>query len=124
MGKQSSERKRELTKQYQKMPKQMGVYCIRNTDTDQCYVAASRDIQARFNRHRFELQTGVERTSDALQQDWTELGAEHFEFVILEALEPLDDIGYDPAEDLATLETLWLEKLKPYPPAGYNTSVD
>lgn len=124
MSKPSRERQRELIEQYQKEPKQMGVYCIRNTATDQRMVAVSRDIQARFNRHRYELRTGVERLSEDLQTDWTRLGADHFEFLILEELKPLDDTEYDPAEDLATLEKLWLEKLKPYAPRGYNTRLD
>ena len=124
MSKPSRERQRELIEQYQKQPKQMGVYCIRNIATDQHFVATSRDIQARFNRHRYELRTQVERLSEDLQNDWTRLGADHFEFLILEELEPLDDTDYDPAEDLATLEALWLEKLKPYAPSGYNLRLD
>jgi len=123
MSDHSREQKRELIKQYQKEPKQMGVYCIRNKTTDQRYVAASRDIKARFNRHRFELQTGLERLSEALQQDWTEQGPGNFEFEILEELAPLDDTDYDPADDLETLEAMWLEKLAPYVPAGYNPPV-
>lgn len=120
MSNLSRERKRELIEEYKKTPKEMGVYCIRNKDTQHCFVATSRDIQARFNRHRLELRTGAERLSDRLQKDWTALGDEHFEFLTLEALEPLDDPDYDPTDDLATLEALWLEKLQPFAPNGYN----
>jgi hypothetical protein len=36
-------------------------------------------------------------------------------------LELRDDINYDYTEDLAALEELWLEKLKPYDDRGYNS---
>lgn len=123
MTRPSPERQRELLEEYKKTPKQMGVYCIHNTADDRRYVAASRDIQARFNRHSFELRTGVERLSEELQSDWTRLGPDPFEFVVLEVLEPLDDLDYDPTEDLNVLEALWLEKLQPFEPNGYNPTL-
>jgi len=97
----------------------MGVYAIRNTRNSKVYVAASRDIPARFNRHRMDLKRNADRAS-ALQLDWNTSGADAFEFEILEQLEPLDDQGYDPSEDLEILEQLWLEKLEPYGERGYN----
>ncbi len=121
MSKPSLERQRELIEQYKKTPKQMGVYRIRNLANDRCFVAASRDIRARFNRHRMELKTGVERLSAELQEDWHKLGAGAFAFEVLDELEPADDPDYNPAEDLAVLENLWLEKLQPFSPAGYNS---
>jgi len=115
-----TERQRALVSQYKRTPKTMGVYCIRNVNTDRCFVAASRDVQARFNRHRLELKTKAERCSDALQQDWNEQGADAFEFTVLDELEPTTEPDYDPTEDLQVLEALWLEKLQPFVPAGYN----
>lgn len=120
MSKLSPERQRELIEQYKKTPKQMGVYCIRNLQNDRRLVAATRDIRARFNRHRMELKTNAERLSPDLQRDWLSLGAENFAFEVLEELVPLDTPDYDPGDDLQELEELWLDKLKPYIPAGYN----
>jgi hypothetical protein len=57
----------------------------------------------------------------ALQDDWNRFGADAFEFETVDTLKPLDDAGYDPKEDLAELEQLWLEKLQPYGAKGYNT---
>jgi hypothetical protein len=41
-------------------------------------------------------------------------------FEVVDALPPPKTPDYDPTEDLETLQALWLEKLKPYAPAGYN----
>lgn len=122
MSKPSPERQRELIEQYNETPKQMGVYCIRNLTNDRRFVAASRDIRARFNRHKYELRTGVERLSGELQRDWTHLGEDNFEFMVLDLLEPLDDPDYDPTEDLELLEALWLEKMQSLESSGYNVA--
>jgi len=39
---------------------------------------------------------------------------------VVDLLEPADKPGYNPDEDLAVLNDLWLEKLKPYGDNGYN----
>ena len=116
----NKERKKELVREYKRTPKEMGVYCIRNTSSDKCFVAASRDLNARFNRHRLELKMQSDRSSPELQKDWTAQGADAFEFATLDVLEPSDELGYDPSEDLEVLEQLWLDKLTPYEPKGYN----
>lgn len=118
--KQDAQRKKDLVREYKRTPKQMGVYCIRNTSSGKCFVAASRDINARFNRHRLELKMQSDRSSANLQADWTAQGAEVFEFDTLELLEPLDAADYNPGEDLEVLEQLWLDKLTPFEPQGYN----
>lgn len=115
----SRERRKALVDAYRRTPKDMGVYAIRNTVSGKLYVAASRDLRARINRHRMDLKTRSERVA-GLQDDWNRLGAEAFEFEILDRLEPLDDPAYDPGEDLEVLEQLWLDKLKPYGDRGYN----
>ncbi len=97
----------------------MGVYLIRNRVNGRCFVSASRDIQARFNRHRMDLRLGTE-TIKPLLRDWQEAGEAAFEFEVAERLMPLDDPDYNPAEDLKVLEAIWLEKLMPYEPDGYN----
>jgi hypothetical protein len=116
-------RKKALAREYKRTPKQMGVYCIRNTSSGKCFVAASRDINARFNRHRLELKMQSDRSSPNLQTDWTEQGAEVFEFKTLDLLEPLDGPDYDPGDDLEVLEQLWLDKLAPFEPQGYNRAI-
>lgn len=111
--------RKELIREYKETPKEMGVYCIRNTANGRCYVAASRDIQARFNRHRMTLKTRSEPIK-ALLADWLEFGEDAFVFEVLDRLEPLDKPNYDPADDLKVLEDMWLDKLNPCAPDGYN----
>lgn len=118
--KADAQRRKALVREYKRTPKEMGVYAIRNISTGKCFVAASRDINARFNRHRLELKMQSDRSSPNLQSDWIKLGADAFEFEILDVLEPADSADYDPTEDLEVLEQLWLDKLSPFEPKGYN----
>jgi type II secretory pathway component PulK len=82
-------------------------------------VLASHDLPALLNRHRAQLRLNA-HANRALQADWNTLGAEAFEFVVLDTLTPKDDPAYDPGDDLRTLEELWLEKLNAYEPTGYH----
>jgi group I intron endonuclease len=111
--------RKELILEYKLAPKTMGVYRIRNAVNNKSYIAVSKDIRARFNRHRMNLKTRSERIK-GLQADWIEHGEAVFEFEIVDLLEPLDQPGYDPTEDLKTLLSLWLAKLQPFEPNGYN----
>ena len=115
-----SAREKQLIAEYKKQPKKMGAYCIHNTRNDKKYVAVSRDIDARFNRHRFALRTNTEDVSEALQADWREQDGQQFEFLVLDTLEPPEDPNYDPAEDLLVLEGLWLDQIDSIQPKGYN----
>lgn len=118
-SKDSKQRRRELIREYKRTPRDMGVYIIRNTANGKCYVASSRDIRARINRHKINLKMNSETVAD-LQDDWNGFGGEAFEFETLDLLEPSPEAGYDPGEDLRVLEQLWLEKLLPYDDNGYN----
>jgi len=122
MSRATSDRK-DLVREYKKAPKTMGVYLIRNVENGKCYVASSRDIRARHNRHRMNLKMNDERVGvEALQADWNALGADAFVFETVDVLEPSPEPGYDPDEDLQVLEDLWLEKLQPFGDNGYNKS--
>lgn len=112
-------RRKQLKRNYKDTPKEQGVYRIRNTANGKSYISSSKDVRARLNRHRMELKTGTESVR-ALLNDWTEHGDAVFEFEIVDLLEPLQQPGYDSAEDLEVLEGMWLEKLQPYEPEGYN----
>lgn len=104
------ERRKALVAQYKRTPKLMGVYRVHNRANGRTLLGASRDLRARLNRHRMNLVTGTEMVTE-LQRDWRTFGPEVFEFEILDTLEPLDRPDYDPTDDLATLESLWDEKL-------------
>ena len=105
--------------EYKRTYRPMGVFLIRNTANDKAFVDSSTNIPGKINRHKFSLNAGVHR-SKALQADWNEFGETAFVFETLEPVEPRQDMNYDYASDLETLEDLWLEKLEPYGENGYN----
>lgn len=105
--------------EYKMSHRPMGVFQIRNRANDRLFVDSSTNIPGRINRHRFSLNAGL-HNSKTLQADWKEFGEEVFEFETLEPVEPREDLNYDYASDLETLEDLWLEKLEPYGDKGYN----
>ncbi len=111
--------RKALIQQYKTTPRTAGVGAVRNTTNGKVLVVASVDLPALLNRHQAQLRLNA-HANRALQSDWNGLGAGTFEFVVLDTLAPRDTPDYDPTEDLQTLEELWLEKLRPYEPAGYH----
>ncbi len=97
-------------RKYKETPTPMGVFCIRNATTGTVFVGSSVNIPAMFNRLRFQLEHGS-HPSRQLQSDWNELGAAAFTFETLDTLEPLEEPGNDPSDDLKTLEAMWRETL-------------
>lgn len=110
--------RKELIREYKETPRTMGVGVVRNTSNGKVLVLSGRDIPALLNRHQAQLRFGAHRNR-ALQQDWDAFGAESFQFEVVDTLEPRDDPNYDPSADLDELEALWIEKLQPFEPAGY-----
>lgn len=97
----------------------MGVYCVRNTVNGKALVGTALDVPGKLNSHRAQLRMRAHRNA-ALQQDWDAFGSDAFVFEALDLLKPSDAPGYDPGDDLRTLEALWLEKLQPFGERGYN----
>jgi len=111
--------RKELIREYRETPKPMGVIRIRNTTNGKALVEATRNIPALFNRHRATLRMGGHPNKD-LAADWKTDGEQAFAFEVLDTLEAPDRADYDPTTDLRVLEDLWLEKLQPFVPDGYN----
>jgi hypothetical protein len=111
--------RKALRREYLDTPRTAGVGVVRNTVSGKVLLLASRDIPALLNRHRAQLRLGAHRNVE-LQGDWNALGEQQFAFEIMDTLAPKDAPGYDPSDDVRTLEQLWLEKLAPFGPAGYN----
>jgi hypothetical protein len=97
----------------------MGVFQIRNIANDKVFVDSSLNIPGKINRLIFQLDLG-QHPSKSFQADWNEFGKDAFEFETLEDVQPRQDVNYNYAADLETLEDLWLEKLEPYGDNGYN----
>ena len=105
--------------EYKASRRPMGVFLIRNLVNDKVFVGSTMNLDAMFNRIRFQLYAGSHPVK-SLEADWKQLGAGKFEFEVLEEVFPREDPNYDYAADLETLEDLWLEKLEPYGDKGYN----
>ena len=88
----------------------MGVGAVRNIANGKVLILSSQNLPALLNRHQAQLRLNA-HANRLLQADWNSLGAEAFEFVVLDTLTPKDDSAYDPTDDLRTLEELWLEKI-------------
>src|ERR1041385_8769898 len=111
--------KRRLKQEYMQSKRPLGVFLIRNTTSDKVYLASGMDIQGIINRNKFALSMGGHQNRE-LQKDWNALGADKFEFEILDQMEPRDEPGFDARRELQFMEEMWLEKLQPYDERGYN----
>jgi hypothetical protein len=111
--------RRELIRAYKDTPRTAGIGAVRNTVTGKVLLLAGSDIPALLNRHQAQLRLGVHRNA-ALQHDWRAQGADAFAFEVLDTLSPPTSPDADAAEDLRALETVWLEQLQPFEPAGYH----
>lgn len=114
-------RRAELKQAYKENPPEMGVYAVRNRANGKVLVGTSLNLPGMLNRLRFQLTLGGYRTHPALQEDWNRYGADSFSFEVLDVLPRAEEPRTtDPKEELAVLEALWLERLRPYGEAGYN----
>ena len=110
--------RKALIQQYKQTPRPVGVGVVRNRVSGKTLVVAGVDIPSLLNRHQAQLRR-LRHGNKALQDDWNSEGPDAFEFTVLDTIKPSDQPGYDPTEDLRVLEALWLEKLQPFEPAGY-----
>ena len=81
----------------------MGIYQIRNRESGRILVDSSVNRRASDNKLRMQLNTGSLVKYPELQNDWKTLGAEAFEFEVLEELEPEDSPAWEPQADLQAL---------------------
>lgn len=105
----SAEDRKRLQREYKQTPPPMGVYAIRNTVDGKVLIGTSPNLPGILNRHRFTLEMGS-HTNRALQADWNRFGEGAFAFETLDVLEPSDDPGFDPADDLEALLAMWIER--------------
>jgi hypothetical protein len=112
-------RKKELVREYKQRARQMGIYQVRNTANGKILVGSSTDLPAILNRHRAGMRLGA-HPNRGIREDCATFGADVFAFEVVDTLPLPEDPAYDPADDLRTLEALWLEKLQPFGERGYN----
>jgi hypothetical protein len=111
--------RKALIREYKESRRPMGVYRVYNTVKGKSFVGTSNDLPSMLNRQQAQLRMSVHPNRE-LQRDWDELGADAFEFEILDTLTASEQGDQDPTQDLRALEELWLDKLTPFGDQGYN----
>ena len=112
-------KKKALKKAYLGTPRRMGVYQIRNIVNEKVLVGGTLNLDAIFNRHRFQLRMG-KHPNVRLQAEWNQFGEATFVFEVLDELASREEMGNDYRDDVALLEEIWVDKLTPYGEHGYN----
>ena len=116
-----SSRRADLKRNYKEKPPPMGVFAVRNLANGKAFIGANLNVQGALNRLRFELNSGFCRVCPELYADWVRHGADSFVFEVLDVLEPSEDPGSDPKEELTVLEALWVARLRPNGEPGYES---
>jgi hypothetical protein len=113
--------KSALKRAYKENPPVAGIFQITNTQNGKVFIGKGMNVQGILNSQQAQLQFGSHRNPD-LQQDYNRFGAEKFAFKILDQLAMSGKTSQETHEDLAALEALWLENLRPYGDRGYHKS--
>ena len=111
--------RKEMKREYLETRHPIGIFRIHNKTNGKSFVATSLNLTTAFNGQLARLNFGG-HPSAALQEEWKQLGADAFEFEVLDTLTPSETPGYDPTEELKVLEELWLDRLQPFDDQGYN----
>lgn len=110
----------DLKRLYKQNSPAMGICQIRNTANGRIFVENSQNLEGTRNSRMFQLRMGKVVFNRELQKDLDELGADSFEFSVLEVLDKPEP-GADAERLLEALELRWLEKLQPFGERGYNS---
>jgi hypothetical protein len=108
----------ELKRQFKERKTPMGVFLIRSVAANRFLVRPARNLAAAMNRLMVEV-TPATNPNVSLLQDWRALGPAGFEVRVLDVLEPKDEPGWDPAEDLEALASMGRERLAAEGGVGY-----
>lgn len=118
-GASTMETRKEMKRKYLETPKQAGIFQVKNTVNGKVLLGSSTNLHGPLNKHRFMLSIGGHQ-NQALQRDWQQHGADAFTFEVLEVVQQKDEPGFSVADELTLLEQIWLERLSPLAPRGYN----
>lgn len=112
--------KRELKNIYKEKKFKIGVFQIRNTQNNKIFIDSSTDLDAIWNRHKFQLNFGAHANIE-LQMDWNEYGEDTFTFEIISVIDQKDDDnGVDYRKEVKELKDMFIEELQPFSENGYN----
>lgn len=100
------QKRKELLSEYKDRHPEMGVISFQCRTTGDTFLAPAADVNARFNRIRFQLCAG-QCPNRPLQALWTQYGEHDFALLVAKRLE-YDDPAQDHTEELETLCELCL----------------
>ena len=91
-----------------------GIYCIENMVNGKRYIGSSKSVRKRIIEHLGKLKAGTHKNKH-LQSSYNKYGAENWIAYLIESCA---------IEDLASIESEWLETLHPFDEGGYNLAHD
>lgn len=80
-----NEQRKANRKAYQQMRFKAGIFQIKNIKSGKLFLQTSGDLDRAFNSDNFRLKMGLHSNKE-LQSDWSALGADNFEFSLLDEL--------------------------------------
>ena len=111
--------KNDIKREYKERKKAAGVFQVKNTANGKVLLGSSLNLEGPLNAHRFMLSIGSHRNKQ-LQKEWNEYGPDAFVFEVLETVEMKNDPKFNVSDELALLEEIWIEELRPFGERGYN----
>ncbi len=112
--------RKALKNSYKARKFKIGVAQIRNTINDKIYIESSLNLDAIWNRHKFQLRGGL-HLNTALQKEWNQFGEDHFVYEILREIKQDDnEKATDYRKEAKRLEAMLIEKLQPFGNRGYH----
>ena len=111
----------DMKRSYKENPPPAGIYRITNRVNGKVFIGKGMNVQGKLNGQIAQLKWGS-HPNRALQEDWNQLGGDQFDSEVIDHLQMLSDQPGSLASELAALEQLWLDKLKPYGERGYNNT--
>jgi len=100
----------QLIKEYDQIIPTAGVFQILNKQSGKVLIDNSTDVNAKWNRHQFELKLGSHRNK-ALQADWKAAGEDNFEYTLLSVFDTDDDGFSESGLDIREALNLMAEKV-------------
>ncbi len=116
------DRRKEIIREYKENPPPAGIFRMTNTANGKILIGKGLNVQGKINSNLAQLKFGGHRNKE-LQQDWKKYGSDAFSFEVLDYLKEDPVHPERQADELAALEELWLDKLKPYGEKGYNKEI-
>jgi hypothetical protein len=110
-------RRKELIEAYKQIKTYMGVIRITNRKTGKMYIDSYPNLKNKWLTIQSQLDMGRFANAE-LQKDWKELGADAFDYEVLEMKETKDVT--DMRWELKQMLKPWLARLQPYGDRGYN----